>query len=167
MMDLRSNPGEVLDKVAVHGNSFVIERNGQKKAFLVPISVFQPDIPSKRLSQELDKLTNAEERFRISITENKEFQIIFTEKIENQEIGLIILLPHGYPNKAPVIKADPIEQSTPHRWLDGSLCIFGAMETWNPGQHDLIYTLKLSRRWLRSYSLWLNSGNWPRQEEIY
>ena len=42
MMALRSRPGEVLDEVSREGTSFLIERNGQQLACLVPISCFLP-----------------------------------------------------------------------------------------------------------------------------
>ena len=165
MMDLRSRPGEVLDDVAERGRSYVVERNGQQKACLVPISVFLPDISPNRISQELDSLAVENELFRVSITENREIQLVFTETAEKKDIRLCIRLPHGYPNKSPVVTADPIDPSSPHLWLDGSLCIFGAMATWNPGRHDVVHTLKLCRRWLSGYALWSTTGNWPEREE--
>ena len=165
MMDLRSRPGEILDDVAVRGRAYVVERNGQQKACLVPISVFLPDISPNRISKELDTLTAENELFRVSITENREIQLVFTEQAEGKDIRLCIRLLHGYPNKSPVVTADPIEPSSPHVWPDGSLCIFGAMETWNPGRHDVVYTLKLCRRWLSGYALWSTTGNWPEREE--
>ena len=165
MMDLRSRPGEILDDVAVRGRAFVVERNGQQKACLVPISVFLPDIPPNRISQELDSLAAENELFRVSITENREIQLILIEAVQGGQIRLCITLPHGYPNKSPVVNADPIDRSSPHVWLEGSLCIFGAMETWNPGRHDVVHTLKLSRRWLSGYALWSSTGKWPEQGE--
>ena len=165
MMDLRSRPGEILDDVAVRGRAYVVERNGQQKACLVPISVFLPDISPNRISQELDSLAAAKELFRTSITENREIQLLLTEPTERKNIRLCIRLPHGYPNKSPVVTAEPINPSSPHVWPDGSLCIFGAMETWNPGRHDVVHTLKLCRRWLRRYARWSTTGNWPVREE--
>lgn len=165
MMDLRSRPGEILDEVAVHGCSFVVERNGQQKACLVPISVLMPDISPDRISKELDSLVAKDELFRVSITKDSEIELVLVEEIQEKNIRLCVKLPHGYPNKSPVVTADPIDPSSPHRWLDGSLCIFGAMETWNPGQHDVVYTLKLCRRWLRGYELWSTTGNWPKLED--
>jgi len=165
MMDLRSRPGEILDDVAVRGRAYVVERSGQQKACLVPISVFLPDVSPNRITQELDKLAVENELFRVSITENREIQLVLTEPVEGKDIRLCIRLPHGYPSKSPVVTADPIDPSSPHLWIDGSLCIFGAMETWNPGRHDVVYTLKLCRRWLSGYSLWSTTGNWPERED--
>ena len=162
MMELRSQPGEILDDVAVRGYAFVVERNGQQKACLVPISVFLPNIPLDRISQELDSLTADEELFRISITDNRELQLHITESIEGKKIQLCITLPHGYPNNSPVVTANPIDRKSPHLWLDGSLCIFGALETWNPGKHDIVHTLTLCRRWLGNYVHWSNTGKWPK-----
>ena len=42
MMELRSSPGEVLDRVARDGEVFIVERNGQPKACLVPVSFLLP-----------------------------------------------------------------------------------------------------------------------------
>ena len=164
MMDLRGRPGEILDEVAQRGRAFVIERNGQQKACLVPISFFLPDIQPHRISKELDRLAEEEERFRISITEAREIQLLFKELAGEETIVVRITLPHGYPHKSPVVTADPIDQSTPHRWVDGSLCIYGAMDAWNPGKHDVVHTLSLCRRWLANYHTWRKIGEWPKQE---
>ena len=45
MTELRNRPGEILDRVADKGEVFIIERNGQRKACLVPLSILLPDIP--------------------------------------------------------------------------------------------------------------------------
>ena len=161
MMDLRSKPGEVLDDVADRGRAFVIERNGQQKACLVPISMFLPDIQPSRLSKELDYLADENETIRISITKKREVQLLFKEIVGEEPIEVCITLPHGYPNKSPIVTADPIEPTSPHRWIDGSLCVYGAMETWNPEKHHIVNTLQLSRRWLASYLTWRKSDEWP------
>ena len=163
MMDLRSRPGEVLDEVASHGRAFVIERNGQQKACLVPLSIFMPDIQPARISKELDSLVQGKERFRISITQTREIQLLFRELVGEETILICITFPHGYPHKSPIVTGDPIDSMSPHRWSDGSLCIFGAMETWNPGRHDVVHTLNLSRRWLANYFTWREAGEWPKQ----
>ena len=164
MMDLRSKPGEVLDDVARSGKAFVIERNGQQKACLVPISFFLPDIQTNRVADELDKLVDAEEHYRIRITDKREIQLIFRDLAEKTDIDVIVTLPHGYPNKSPIVAADPIDKACPHRWQDGSLCIYGAMKIWNPGEHDMLHVLKLCRRWLANYLVWQQAGKWPTQE---
>jgi len=61
MMQLRSAPGEVLDRVAQQGEAFVVERNGEQMACLVPLSLFMPDIQPKRLAREFDRLQGQEE----------------------------------------------------------------------------------------------------------
>jgi len=163
MMDLRSRPGEVLDEVARRRRAFIIERNGQQKACLVPVSVFLPEIQPSRISKELDSLAHQRERFHISITDTREIQFLFREIAGEETVRVSIILPHGYPHKSPVVTVDPIDEISPHRWNDGSLCIFGAMETWNPGKHDVVHALKLCRRWLVHYGMWRNTGEWPRQ----
>lgn len=165
MMDLRSQPGEVLDEVARHGRSFLIERNGQQKACLVPISLFLPDIQPSRISKELDILSEKKEKFRISIAKSKEIQLLFRELKGDETISINITLPHGYPHKAPVAFADPIDPSSPHRWNDGSLCIYGAMDIWNPGKHSVFDALELCRRWIANYAVWRNTDEWPKQRE--
>ena len=163
MMDLRSRPGEILDEVSVLGRSFVIERNDQQRAFLVPISTFVPDIEPSRLLKELDSLVLEDEKFRISITEKQEIQLLFQEQSGEDSIAVRVTLPHGYPNKSPTVAADPIDQSSPHRWSDGSLCIYGAMDTWNPGTQNVVNMLKLCRRWLANYDSWRKTNEWPEQ----
>ena len=163
MMDLRGRPGEVLDEVAKHGRAFIIERTGQQKACLVPISFFLPDIQPSRISKEFDNLTRENEKFRISITPEREIQFLFSEMVGEEPISLSITLPHGYPHKSPIVTADPIDQGAPHRWNDGSLCIYGAMDAWNPGKHDVAQALNLCRQWFTNYAVWRNTGEWPKQ----
>ena len=161
MMNLRGKPGEVLDDVARNGQAFVIERNGQQKACLVPISFFLPDIQTSRVTAELDKLSDAEEYYRMSITDGREIQLIFRDLSADSEIDVTVTLPHGYPSKSPIVWAEPIDEQCPHRWQDGSLCIYGAMDTWNPGKHDMLHVLKLCRRWIAHYLAWQREGKWP------
>ena len=165
MMDLRSKPGEVLDDVALNGRAFIIEKNGQQKACLVPISFFLPDIQSSRITKELDNLVDADEHFRITITDTREIQLIFRALVGAVNTEVTVTLPHGYPNKSPTVISDPIDASCPHLWQDGSLCIYGAMDIWNPGKHDVIHVLKLCRSWLTNYASWQQTGKWPTQEE--
>lgn len=163
MMDLRSKPGEVLDDVARDGRAFVIERNGQQRACLVPISFFLPDIETNRVAYELDRLNERDEKFRITITDAREIQLLFPKKGKKENIAIAVTLPHGYPNKSPVVTANPIDEGCPHRWHDGSLCILGAMDTWNPGKHDIGHVLDLICQWLASYSKWQQSGEWSNE----
>lgn len=161
MMDLRGKPGEVLDDVARNGQAFVIERNGQQKACLVPISFFLPDIQTNRVTAELDKLSDAEEHYRMAITDEREIQLIFRDLSGDSEIDVTVTLPHGYPSKSPIVSAEPIDEQCPHRWQDGTLCIYGAMDNWNPGEHDMLHVLKLCRRWIAHYLVWQREGEWP------
>src|SRR5882757_9833147 len=66
MMELRSSPGEVLDRVARDGEVFIVERNGQPKACLVPVSFLLPDISPDRIAKELSKLDNSRENYRLT-----------------------------------------------------------------------------------------------------
>ncbi len=53
-MDLRSNPGTILDKVDYKQESFIVERAGKPKAVLIPINNY---------GQYLDLKGQAKERF--------------------------------------------------------------------------------------------------------
>ena len=75
MMELRSSPGEVLDRVARDGEVFVVERNGQPKACLVPVSFLLPDIPPDRIAKELSKLDGKNENYKLTINDSKELEI--------------------------------------------------------------------------------------------
>ena len=163
MMALRSRPGEVLDEVSREGASFLIERNGQQLAFLVPISCFFPDIQTSRMTTELDKIFDSNERCRIAISDEQEIQLIFNEFSGETRIEVKVTLPHGYPNKAPVVSAEPIKAGCPHRWPDGTLCIYGAIAVWNPGKHDVMHAVALFRRWMQHYSAWQQTGQWPKE----
>ena len=161
MMALRSKPGEVLDDVARNGQAYVIERNGQQKACLVPISFFLPDVQTSRVTAELGKLSSAKEHYRMAITDAHEIQLIFRDLNDTAEIDVTVTLPHGYPSQSPIVSAEPIDDLCPHRWQDGSLCIYGAMDIWNPGKHDMLHVLELCRRWIAHYLVWQRTGEWP------
>ncbi len=165
MMDLRSRPGEILDEVAKGSRAFVIERNGQQKACLVPVSYFLPDIPVGRIGQELEKLGDNDEAYRVSFSESKEIQLVFPNAGEKKEINITVTLPHGYPVKSPLVSAEPLDDECPNRWHDGSLCIFGVMESWNPSKHDIVHVLTLARSWLANYAQWQSTGDWHDESE--
>ena len=163
MMALRSKPGEVLDEVAREGAAFLVERNGQPKACLVPISCFLPDIQTSRMTAELDRIMESNERCRVSISDEREIRLVFQEFSGEKRLEVTVTLPHGYPNKAPVVAATPLEDECPHRWPDGTLCIYGRVAVWNPGKHDVMHAVALFRRWIQHYSVWRQAGEWPRE----
>lgn len=164
MMELRSSPGDILDRVYKNGEAFIIERSGQQKACLVPISHFFPDIPKSKVNEELDELRRKGKEPTLTISDDKELAILFKKTIKNIEVTIKIVLPHGYPNAAPKVYASPIRANAPHRWQDGALCIFGAMTNWNPGKHDLSSILQLSEKWISNYERWDETGIWPSQK---
>jgi len=165
MMQLRSSPGEVLDRVARDGEVFIIERNGQPKACLVPVSFLLPDVSPDRITQELNKLSEKKENYKLTINENKELEINCHETAAGESVLLSIVLPHGYPDSAPRIYALQVPSNTPKRWQDGSLSIFGAMTTWNVKTHDVVHALSLARAWLKQYAKWRKTGQWPETME--
>lgn len=161
MMQLRSSPGEVLDRVARDGEVFVVERNGQPRACLVPVSFLLPDISPERIAAELGKLEDRQEIYKLTVNEQKELEITCAETAAGEKILLTIVLPHGYPDAAPRIYADKLPSNTPKRWPDGSLAIFGTTATWNPKAGNVIHTLNLARVWLKGFSKWHRTGKWP------
>jgi len=166
MMELRSSPGEVLDRVSKEGMAFVIERNGQPKACLVPVSIFLPNISQDRIKKEIDALKKIEKKpWQQTISEDKEFVARFKEKVGSNVYTIEIILPHGYPNFAPKVRVLEVSNDSPHRWSDGSLCIFGIMTAWNPGKHKMTSVLELAITWLSKYEEWLKLGSWPKQED--
>jgi len=164
MTELRTRPGEILDRVADDGESFVIERNGHQKACLVPLSVFLPDISPLRIVDELRELEEAGESPRTTVTNEREIAFNFRHGAERDPYNITIVLPHGYPNTCPRVYVDPIDSNAPHRYSDNALCIFGVMISWNPGKHTVSIALKHARRWLRHYETWQASGAWPKPE---
>jgi len=161
MMELRNAPGEALDKVAHKGEAFIIERNGYQLACLVPLSMFMPDIQQARLTKEFERLHAQEEQHTLSLTDLREIELHFRREGAGRDITLTILLPHGYPNASPKVYATPLPERAPHRWQDGSLCIFGATDIWNPGRHDVPHVLKQARKWLQNLEAWKANGAWP------
>lgn len=160
MMELRRSPGEILDRVARDGEVFVVERNGQPKACLVPVSFLLPDISPDRITEELNELRDKKESYKLTINEHKELEINFHEVAAGENIVVSIVLPHGYPNSAPKFYALGVDSNTPHRWQDESLSIFGTMAKWNAKSHNIIYALGLARKWLKQYSKWRKTGEW-------
>lgn len=165
MMELRSAPGEVLDRVAQKGESFIVERNGQQMACLVPLSVFMPAIQPARLARELELLDAQAEMSTVSITESNELELHFRGEGSGKDVTLTVRLPHGYPSASPKVFASPIPDICPHRWQDGSLCIFGAVDIWNPGKHDVSHALNLARQWLSHFEDWRQSGVWGEEQQ--
>ena len=165
MTELRNRPGEILDRVADKGEAFIIERSGQRKACMVPLSVLLPDIPPARIADEIEHLVQQGEQPSTSFTDAKELSFKFPEKLDDgASADLSIVLPHGYPNNCPRVYAGAVGEGAPHRWADGALCLYGVMTGWNPGKHTVFSTLKLARQWLRNYENWRKSGQWPQQE---
>jgi len=168
MMELRSSPGAILDKVYKNNEVFIIERSGRREACLVPIWYFLPDIAKDKIykiNEELDKLHQKGEKPLLKLSDKNELEIFFKESGNEYEITLKIVLPHGYPNNAPRVYASPIVNDAPHRWQDGALCIFGVMTNWNPGKHNIASVLALARKWLYRYSKWREKGSWPNKVE--
>lgn len=163
MMELRSSPGETLDRVARDGEVFVIERNGQPKACLVPVSFLLPDIPPERIAKELNKLQAKDESYKLTINEAKEIEISCLESAAGENVVITIVLPHGYPNAAPRLYAEHVAPGTPHRWPDGSLSVFGVTTSWNMKSHDAYFALSMARGWLKSYAKWRKTGEWPEE----
>lgn len=161
MMELRSAPGEVLDRVARDGEVFIVERNGEPKACLVPVSFLLPDVSPDRISQELNKLNEKNELYKLTINENKELEINCNETTAGENVLLTIVLPHGYPDSAPRIYVSQLPDNTPNRWRDGSLSIFGVSTLWNAKAHDVMHALTLARVWLREYAKWRKTAEWP------
>lgn len=167
MTELRTRPGEILDRVADGGEAFIIERSGQRKACLVPLSVFLPDISPARIADEIQELVGRGENPSPTFTESRELAFRFPCKLaEGTSVELAIVLPHGYPHNCPRVYASAIGKGAPHRWADGALCLYGVMTGWNPGKHTVFSTLKLARQWLQHYDTWRKVGHWPKQEGL-
>lgn len=161
MTELRTRPGEILDRVADDGESFLIERNGRQRACLVPISVFLPDISPTRIARELDELEKAGEMTHTTITREKEVAIRVTYLSGGAPYSITITLPHNYPNACPRVYVSEVDELAPHRFGDGALCIFGVMSSWNPGKHTARDALDSARLWLSRYESWRHTGTWP------
>ena len=109
MTELRTRPGEILDRVAEKGEAFIIERSGQRKACLVPLSAFLPDISPARIADEIQELVSSGEEPSTSFTEDKELAFRFPGKLEDGTATEIsVVLPHGYPNNCPRVYASAI-----------------------------------------------------------
>ena len=161
MMELRSSPGEVLDRVSRDGEVFVIERNGQPKACMVPVSFLLPDVSPDRITMELDRLNEKGENYKLTINEQQELEISSLEVSGGDSLLVSIVLPHGYPDAAPRIYVSGLAADTPHTWQDGSLSIFGTTALWNSKSHDVIHVLSMARVWLKQYAKWRRTGSWP------
>ena len=164
MTELRTRPGEILDRVADTGESFVVERNGRQKACLVPLSVYLPDISPARIADELEELEKAGESPSTTVTSDREIAFKFRHRTNRESYDITIVLPHGYPNACPRVYSNNVESDAPHRFSDGALCIFGVMTSWNPGKHTAWVAVDYAHRWLRHYETWRTNGMWPTPE---
>ena len=162
MTELRNGPGEILDRVAEKGEAFIIERGGHRKACLVPLSLFFPDISTIRIADEIKELEGHGEEPVTTINEERELAFQFRHTVSDATIKITIVLPHGYPSRCPRVYAEPLNERVPHRWADGALCLFGVMSVWNPGKHTVQAALSLARQWLEHYDAWRRTGSWPK-----
>jgi ubiquitin-protein ligase len=160
MMELRNAPGDILDRVAQQNEAFIVERNGHQMACLVPLSSFMPDIQPTRLAREFESLESKNEKHTAAITDSFELWLRFRQEGKDKNVEIAVLLPHGYPNASPKVYASPLPDKCPHRWQDGSLCLFGAVELWNPGKHDIVSVLTMARQWLSHFEGWQATGTW-------
>ena len=154
MMDLRSAPGEILDRVARDGEVFVVERNGRPRACLVPVSFLLPDISPDRIALELRKLDEQKQVYRLTINDRRELEITFPELSSMESSPVSIVLPHGYPDTAPRIYALRLPTDIPMCWPDGSLVIYGSTVAWNSKADNVVGALGLVREWLRTFAKW-------------
>jgi len=161
MTELRSRPGEILDRVVENGEAFVVERNGRRQACLVPLTVFLPDVSPARIALELDELQRAGEIASTTINDEKEIAIRIRHEHGDTIYAITIILPHNYPNACPRVYVDSVDESAPHRFSDGALCIFGVMSSWNPAKHTARDALDHARRWIGRYETWRRIGRWP------
>ena len=157
MMALRSSPGEIIDRVARDGDAYIIERNGRQLACLLPVSAFLPDIDQKRIDKDREELAVSYPSYINGVNRDKELYF----KVTQEGFSIKIVIPNRYPSNCPRVYVNGIDDNSPHRWKDGSLCIFGVMESWNPGKKSLLDVLELTRKWLDSYKKWKGSGRWP------
>ncbi len=166
MTELRSKPGEIFDRVADDGEAFIIEKGGRRKACLVPLSVFFPDVSPTRIADEIDELQKNGETARVAITDQRELALRFTCDMPGDDaVEVSIVLPHGYPSTPPRVYAElgnTGDVAVPHRWDDGALCLYGVMSGWNPGRNTTLSTLRLTRQWLQHYAAWQRAGAWPK-----
>jgi hypothetical protein len=144
---------------------FIVERNGQPKACLVPVSFLLPDIAPDRIVKEINKLDAKDETYKLTINDQKELEISCRETAAGENVVISIVLPHGYPNTAPRIYADQVAPDAPYRWQDGSLSIFGATAVWNVKTHDAMHALTLARAWIKHYAKWRKTVTWPERTD--
>jgi prevent-host-death family protein len=96
MTELRTRPGEILDRVADGGEAFIIERGGRRKACLVPLSVFFPDIAPSRIADEINELVEQGEKPHATFTESHELAFRFPHSLaDGTALNVEVILPHG------------------------------------------------------------------------
>jgi hypothetical protein len=83
----------------------------------------------------------------------------------DQSYVLSIKFPDSYPNELPriFIDAPAIPTTTPHRYQGGAIC-FLHPSMWNPGIHNLTFTIGRAAKWLNKYEVWKRTGQWPGKE---
>lgn len=161
MTDLRARAGEIIDAAAEEGTAFLVERKGLPLACIVPVAELIPAISIERLRSEFDGLVAAGEQVSATIDRDRQFVFrIASSSVEHGTLAIRIVLPHGYPSRAPVAYADGVQGHAPHRWPDGALCLPVTM-SWNPGKHNALSVLRAARSWLSAYEEWRSTQQWP------
>ena len=95
MTELRTRPGEILDRVAERGEAFIIERNGERKACLVPLSVLLPDISPTRIADEIQLLVDNREELASQVSPRAmRSRFSFRTKLEDGTSAEITVMLH-------------------------------------------------------------------------
>lgn len=81
-MELRNQPGTLLDRVFYRGESFVVEKAGEARAVIVPIREYKDMVRRKQAARERFWEMTQELRKRLEPYEPEEIQAAIDEAIE-------------------------------------------------------------------------------------
>ena len=77
---------------------------------------------------------------------------------------LAVVFPVAYPNAMPqVYVRKPTLEASPHRYSDDQICYLHP-SMWNPGRHDLTFTIARAAKWLSKYEIYCARRRWPGAE---
>lgn len=77
-------------------------------------------------------------------------------------VAIVHRVDHGLPFIVPIGEGTRLRKSTPHRYVNGNLCVASA-EDWDPTEHTAAIAVGWAAHWFSCYIDWLFSGckTWP------
>jgi len=120
---------------------------------------WRPDLLSREVSS-MKNVSNA----RLELVDNHLAWVEWITTNFGETYGVTIVYPNRYPKSPPqaFIIEPEIDDKAPHRFLDGSLCLFPPEDIYtNPNLKRAKHIRGLACFWLFCYTTYRETGQWP------